>query len=142
MDAPTPRRLPNRRPLYPEDIEWQSGHATRKGTIDIGTDADGHVCEIFLRGMKTGADQLADNTACFIFASKLLRLGFSAEELLRWIAPSTVDSETGAATPSIVEIALRRVVELEQENGAAIALMHGTAPVAPPLRNAGKGEST
>lgn len=127
-DAPELRRLPDRRPVYPVTVEWSTGTRTRHADFDIGTDREGRVCEIFVRGLRIGGDEMVDNTACFIFASKLLRLGFSPEELLRWIAQDESGAQTGVAAPSAVEVALRCAAE-RQEDGPAIAWLHGNAPL-------------
>lgn len=118
MTAAAPReRLPNRRLTVTEDILW----GDHTWLVGIGFDRGGRAREVFVQGVKTGADfeGLLDD-AC-ILMSLLLQSGASAQALSHHLcregAPGRAGADLETPAASIIGALSARIHNIEDDVG-------------------------
>lgn len=116
MTARTP--LPNRRLQIAETIEWQG----RTWLLGIGFDPEGRAREVFLDGVKTGADYEALLDDACILASMLLQHDCAAVDIASTLGREGINPCDEAASP--IGLIVQRLADVEAQNQPAIRLAY------------------
>ena len=119
-EQPRRYRLPNRRLLISDVIEWQN----LEWVVSAGFDKAGRAREMFANGFKPGSamDAIMDD-AC-VMMSLLLQGDYSAADLERHLGREGADPTAPAASP--LGLITQVVAAFERENGAAISEFYST----------------
>lgn len=107
-------RLDNTRLHIVRVVQWKG----RDWILGLGPDRDGRVREIFVDGVKTGADIEAWADKSCMMVSKLLQLGETAETLRGWLGG--VSRARGPMDePDLVDVILAEAITAEGQDGEA-----------------------
>lgn len=113
-------RLPNRRLQIAETIEWQG----RTWLLGIGFDPEGRAREVFLDGVKTGADYEALLDDACILASMLLQHDCPAADVASTLGREGINPWDEAASP--IGLIVQRLADVEAQNRPAIQLAYAS----------------